>query len=177
MSYSHNRDFCGPRDVAAASKLSWLIGTVMLFGCVTAQADAKVIVQGDPDEVSLTAEDAPISEVLSALAAQFKVTIGEGVPVPDPDRRIDGTFAGTLREVLGRIFDGYNYVASFSNTGVELKVWARPHKLASPASARPPSGPLPLAPFGSPTAAAIQRPAPSPVLNNMPRRRRPAQCH
>src|SRR5436189_2056900 len=82
---------CGPQAVG------WIPLALLLTGFSIAPTDAKVIFEGEPDEVSLSAEDAPVVEVLSALLAQFSVTVPKDLPVPDPDRRIDGAYTGTLR--------------------------------------------------------------------------------
>ena len=115
---------------------------------------AKVEIVGAPDAMQLSAEEAPLREVLAAMAAQFNLTYE---PTPELDRLVGGTYSGTLQQVLARILDGYDYVTNFSPNGIELKVWGpsraipylgsgAAHNPVAPASQVPP----PPAPIRSP---------------------------
>lgn len=96
---------------------------------------AKTKVDGDLEAVSLTVEEAPISEVLAALSAKFGFVY---TPTPGLDRIIGGIYSGTIQQVLERVLDGCDYAVSFSGERIELKVLgpsgstARPSGFSAP---------------------------------------------
>jgi hypothetical protein len=104
----------------------WL-ATTIIASCTVAtalsitlgEASAKTTVEGKANAVSLTVEDAPIGEVLAALAAKFSVVYES---TPGLNRTIGGTYSGSLQQVLARILDGCDYVVSYSGDKIELKV-------------------------------------------------------
>jgi len=53
-----------------------------------------------------TSQDA-IADVLSALAATFNVQYRTGIPL---DAAASKSYAGSFRQVISRLLDGYNYV-------------------------------------------------------------------
>jgi hypothetical protein len=118
-----------------------------------APASAKTEVEGRPDAVRLSAEEASVSEVLAALAARFNLTY---TPSPEFDRAVGGVYSGTLQQVLARILDGHDYVANFSVNGIEIQVLGRSGTIARPSDVPPLPGPA--------TAASQIPPAP-PVFN------------
>jgi hypothetical protein len=113
------------------------IGPVMiaLWLMAIVPASARVEIEGPLEAVQLTAENASVGEVLSALADRFNINYS---PRPDLDRAVEGDYAGSLQQVLGRILDGYNYVAIFSSNGVELKLWGRSNPVVYSRPSAPP---------------------------------------
>jgi hypothetical protein len=63
-------------------------------------------VDGSPDAVILRAKQAELSEVLDALTERFGVHVR---PPVSPGNPIDGTFAGPLNLVIGKLLSAYNY--------------------------------------------------------------------
>ncbi len=118
------------------------------------QASATTTVEGKPDAVSLTAEDAPIGEVLAALSAKFGFVY---TPTPSLNRTVGGTYSGTLQQVLGRILDGCDYVASYSGDKIELRILGPSQSIARPSSLPPQPGPT------AASAIVSQRPPPGPA--------------
>ena len=102
---------------------------VMVLSFTLTEASAKTTVDGEPTAVSLTADDAPISEVLTALSAKFDLVY---TPTPGLDRTIGGNYSGTLQQVLERILDGCDYVVSYSDDKIELRVIGRSSSTARP---------------------------------------------
>jgi len=111
--------------------------TAIMASCVVAttlavtlgEAWAKTKVEGESDTVSLTAENAPVDEVLAELSAKFGLIY---TPTPGLNRTVGGTYSGTLQQVLTRILDGCDYVASYSGDKIELKILGLSGPTASP---------------------------------------------
>jgi hypothetical protein len=89
---------------------------------LVAGADAalsQVQVSGGPEAVHIEARDVTVREVLDALQANFKL----GYRSDDVlDKRMTGTFDGTLRKVTARILDGYDFAIKVSPEGVDILV-------------------------------------------------------
>jgi hypothetical protein len=70
-------------------------------------ASAEVHVEGSLAVVRVSTSRDTISDVLSALAATFNVPYRTAIPL---DAAADATYSGSLRQVISRLLDGYNYV-------------------------------------------------------------------
>jgi hypothetical protein len=70
-------------------------------------AGASLQVNGDPASVRLQARRTSVASALAALGAAYHVTIRSAVML---DELRDGTFTGSLRYVIARLLNGYNYV-------------------------------------------------------------------
>jgi hypothetical protein len=66
---------------------------------------AETHVEGSPGSLSLRVENAPIIEVLNALAVKMRSWLASISRTLRP-----GVYLGTLHQVLGGILDGYEYV-------------------------------------------------------------------
>jgi hypothetical protein len=151
--------FAAPLTVA-------FIWQALVLSTMPAPASAKIEVEGQSDALRLTAEDASIDEVLTALSAKFNLTYSSE---PELDRTVAGAYSGTLQQVMGRILDGYDYVVNVSVERIELKVLGRSASVAKP-SALPPApsqtaSPAPIAPPAlnpkstvAPAKASLSRP-------------------
>src|SRR5262245_53545715 len=102
--------------------LIWRGMIAVFVSTMQAPALAKTEVEGPSDAVRLSAEDASVNEVLAALSARFNLTY---TPAPELNRAVAGVYSGTLQQILARILDGYDYVASGSVNGIELKLLGR----------------------------------------------------
>lgn len=74
---------------------------------VPAKADAKVAVTGNVDAVRVQARDASTAEVFIALNRAFGLQYRASIVLNQP---INGTFEGSLSQVLSRLLDRYNFV-------------------------------------------------------------------
>jgi hypothetical protein len=81
--------------------------TVALVCSLPTIASAVVHVEGSPAAVSVTTSRDTISNVLSTLAATFNVQYRTAIPL---DAAADASYSGSLRQVISRLLDGYNYV-------------------------------------------------------------------
>jgi len=89
---------------------------LLLAGLHGNSAHAEVRVRGSIDNVRLEASDATVAEILAALRTRFDVHFRGTTP----SRHLTGTYTGTLRGILARILDGYDYV--IENHGANFDV-------------------------------------------------------
>lgn len=155
----------GPLAAIRLRAFIWpTFAALLLMMTLAPAAAAKIEIKGPADAMQLLAEDASLSEVLAALAARFNLNYE---PTPELDQQVDGTYSGTVQQVLVRILDGYDYVANFSSDGIEVKVWGRSQTIpysrsnataSPPASINPvpvPPPAVPVRPSGIPGQAAV----------------------
>lgn len=118
-----------------------LAAAVCVFALImpSVSTNAEVRVRGDAGSIQIDAAHAKIGDILSELARGFGVRYRSAINV---DTVVDGTYTGSLRQVLSRLLDGYTYVITNQNSRVELvvigKTGERPipaPQLANPASA------------------------------------------
>jgi hypothetical protein len=163
MSWRHDR--IGLRELVVAI---WLAALTQV---IAQPVQAEVRVSGHTDALKLEAREASVEEVLAALRASFKLQFHTSGAV---NRVMTGTYTGSLRHVVARLFDGQNYVMRSSAGGIELIVFG-PGGAGSSASAsgrsvaadaRQPELPAPtpssdvqgwsgMAPVGPPRAPAV----------------------
>jgi hypothetical protein len=98
----------------------WLLAAL---ACTLATiARAEVHVEGDPTAVRVTTSQDAISDVLSALAAALNVKYRSAVRL---DASANEIYSGSLREVVARLLDGYNYVIKKNQDTIEIVVLGR----------------------------------------------------
>ena len=138
----------------------WLTAAIIASGIVATalivtlgEASAMTKVEGESNAVSLTAENAPIGEVLAELSAKFGLVY---TPTPSLDRTVGGTYSGTLQQVLARILDGCDYVVSYSVDKIELKILGQSGSTTHPSSLPPqPSLTTPSAVVNAPPSGQV----------------------
>ena len=79
---------------------------------------AAVRVQGQAGDVRVEAHDATVAEILAALGERFALRY-RGTTGSDG---VTATFDGSLRYVVGRVLDGYNYFIETRGDGLEVVV-------------------------------------------------------
>jgi hypothetical protein len=120
---------------------------------------AEIQVRGSPDAVTIKARDTSVEDVLAALSRAFGVHYQLSVNL---DKRLSGTYEGSLPQVLTRILQGYNFILKTDNRSIVVTVVGAPNSLA--ANISPPG----LSASGAPRAPAPElqqsaAPAPAPV--------------
>ena len=95
-------------------------------------AGAATEIEGSPSDVNLRVRNAPIRDVLAALAARFKLTYRAP---PDLTSELSGRYSGPLNQVLARILDGVDYVVEASDDGIKLVIFSASDKVKESASA------------------------------------------
>lgn len=112
----------------------------------TASALAAAQVSGNPQAVSITAQNTSIEEILSVLSHEFSVHYTSSVNL---ERRLTGTYHGSLQRVLTSVLEGYNFIIKMSDGRTELTVLGTrnvhdtvevlvPAPMPSPSSVSPP---------------------------------------
>ena len=113
------------------------LALAMMVACGTATlARAEVHVEGTAAAVRVTISHAAVADVLSALAATFKIIYRTSVPLDAPT---DATYAGSLGQVMSRLLAGYNYVAKTEGGTTEIVILGRRGEIAIPPPAPKPA--------------------------------------
>jgi hypothetical protein len=150
-----------------------VLGAALAVAPTLAFAGAKV--RGTSDAVSVEAKDASVGEILVALTNSFDVHFRSSANL---EKRLTGTYAGSLRKVVTQILGGYDFVMKSGETGLEITllgsgkavdaVGAPPIRRQADSTAHPSpaAGPAPIAsPTGpSPTISVAKGPPPILVL-------------
>jgi hypothetical protein len=142
--------------VSLPSRMTGAVAVVGALLIATSRpCSAGTEVQGQADEMQLTAQNASVKEIFEALSAKF--TLIYKLP-PNIGHTVTGRYAGTLRQVLGRILDGNDYIVTIVDGRVDVVVLG-----ASGATAG-----------ATPAGIAIVAPAAPIVSSNQPSARIPA---
>ena len=97
-------------------------------------AAASVRVQGDVAAVRIEASQAPVRDVLDGLAANFGIRYRSSIALDDVR---SGTYSGSLRQVLSRVLDGYNFVTAGAGSALQIIILGKPGGDAVPAAVQP----------------------------------------
>ena len=167
---------------AAASPAAIALGVALAIAPTWARAETQV--HGTPQAVVVEAQNATIEEILVALTDTFKVQFKSAANL---DKRLTGTYQGTLQQAVSHILKGYDFVVKSGQAGLEITllgsgkpvavVGARPATKvaeAAPAAALQPTPtatmggadhPIPVPTSGGPTPPikVAQGPAPVPT--------------
>jgi hypothetical protein len=102
---------------------STLTGVVVvaLTHVLSWNAHAEVSVEGRIDAVSVEARDASVRETLDALSTTFGLLV-RGFPALD--RRLNGSYRGSLQQVIARLLAGDNYVIVHSGGNLEIRIYS-----------------------------------------------------
>src|SRR6202035_2636084 len=96
-----------------------------------------VRVRGDMAAVRIAARRTTIAGVLSALNAAFDMSYRTSIVL---DEEINGTYVGSLRRVISRVLDGYNYVIKQNDAKLDVIILGRRGERAVPVA-------MPVDPF------------------------------
>jgi hypothetical protein len=124
--------------VRAISSSHFGIGVALLLGVAASVAPTPVLaemqVRGSPDAVRIEAQDAPVEEILAGLSRAFGMHYELSTNL---DKRLTGTYVGSLRRVVTRVLDGYNFILKTDNGSVVVTVLGTPSAGAAPVSSGP----------------------------------------
>ena len=111
------------------------IAGVIFAAPFTNSLRAEVRVQGQAGDVRVEAHGATVAEILAALGERFALRY-RGTTGSDG---VTATFDGSLRYVVGRVLDGYNYFIETRGDGLEVVVLgaASSHAVPAPLYAPP----------------------------------------
>ena len=100
--------------------LAQLTVAAVLFVCGTpATAKAEVVIAGSVDAVHMQARDSSTAEALTALNRAFGLQYRTSIVLNQP---INGTFEGSLLQVLSRLLDRYNFVVKTGAGSLQVLV-------------------------------------------------------
>src|SRR5260370_18111495 len=144
----------------------------ILLGAALAIAPTPVLaemqVRGSPDGVRIEARDARVEEILAALSRAFGMHYQLSSKL---DKRLTGTYVGSLRRVVTRILDGYNFILKTDNGSIVVTVLGTPSAAAAaPVSSGPkvvgqsPAQPPSVGEDRARPIASTSTPAPSPAV-------------
>jgi hypothetical protein len=165
---------------AAASPAAIALGIALAIAPTWARAETQV--RGTPQAVVIETQNATIEEILVALTDKFKVQFRSAANL---DKRLTGTYEGTLQQAVSHILKGYDFVVKSGQSGLEITllgagkpvavIGTRPATKsaeAAPAAAPTPivtadnadrSMPVPVAGGPTPQIRVAQGPAPMPT--------------
>jgi hypothetical protein len=111
------------------------IAGVIFAAPFTNSLRAEVRVQGQAGDVRVEAHGATVAEILAALGERFALRY-RGTTGSDG---VTATFDGSLRYVVGRVLNGYNYFIETRGDGLEVVVLgaASSHAVPAPVYAPP----------------------------------------
>jgi len=116
---------------------SFSLATALSFGLATI-ARAEVHIEGSLAAVRVTTSQDAIADVLSALAATFRLQYRTAIPLDAVANKI---YSGSFGQVISRLLDGYNYVIKKDQDTIEIVVFGRRGEVAipPPATKAPPT--------------------------------------
>jgi hypothetical protein len=86
-------------------------------------------VSGDAGAVHLELRGTTIKDVLVALSGPFDMSVRSATAL---DEVRDGTYRGSLRQVIARLLDGYDYVVKYEKSQVDVVVFGKVGRQAVP---------------------------------------------
>src|SRR5262250_2708931 len=111
-----------------------LFALSVVFVCsLPTTAGAEVHVEGSVAALRVSTSRDRVSDVLSALAATFNVQHRTTIPL---DAVADATSSGSLRQVISRLLDGYNYMIKTDDSKTtEVIVFGKRGEVVAPPKA------------------------------------------
>jgi hypothetical protein len=92
-------------------------GVALAIAPTLALAETKV--HGTPEALSVGAQNASVEEILVALSNAFDVEFRSSA---DLEKRITGTYQGSLRQVVMHILGGYDFFVKSGENGLEISL-------------------------------------------------------
>jgi hypothetical protein len=99
----------------ATSHAALALGIALGVAPTWSHADTQV--RGTPKAVVVEAQNASVKEILIALADAFEVQFKSSSNL---DKRLTGTYEGTLQQAVSRILKGYDFVVKSGAAGLEI---------------------------------------------------------
>jgi hypothetical protein len=100
---------------AAASPTAIALGITLAIAPTWARAETQV--RGTPQAVVVEAQNATVQEILIALSDTFEVQFRSAANL---DKRLTGTYEGTLQQAVSRVLKGYDFVMKSGRSGLEI---------------------------------------------------------
>lgn len=149
---------------SALSTAAILAGVLVWLSPALPAADTE----GQRENMQLNADNASMGEILQALSSRFSLTYRLPANI---NRTITGSYRGSLRQVLGRVLDGNDYIVRETEAGLDVVILAPSLITIAPNSQaqqfvdpRPPT--IASAAPVTPTSGAVAAAAPPPPLSS-----------
>jgi hypothetical protein len=126
------------------------IGLGIVLAIAPTWACAEIQVRGTPQAVVVEAQNATVEEILVSLTDAFKVEFRSAANL---DKRLTGTYQGTLQEAVSHILKGYDFVTKSGQAGLEITLLGAGKPVAV-LGTRPATKSADAAPAALPTASA-----------------------
>jgi hypothetical protein len=104
-------------------------GGIAHISALLSDTGSSLCVQGGPAAVQLEVRRTTIAAALSALFAAYQVSYRSTAAL---DEERDGTFRGSLRYVISRLLEGYNYVIKQQNSNLAVIIFNKKGQQAIP---------------------------------------------
>jgi hypothetical protein len=86
-------------------------------------------IEGDATALHVEVQQTAITDVLSALN-KFDVQYRSSIRL---DETLNGTYTGSLRHIVGRLLNGYNYAAKQDGSRLEVTIYGKDGQVEVPA--------------------------------------------
>ena len=141
------------------------IGLGMALAIAPTWASAETRIHGTPQAVVVEAQNATVEEILVALTDTFKVEFRSAANL---DKRITGTYQGTLQQAVSHILKGYDFVVKSGQAGLEITLLDGRKKPVAVVGTRPASksADAALAAGPTPSGKADNHLGPMPVTSS-----------
>jgi hypothetical protein len=106
----------------------WLLLGILAAGAPTI-ARAEVHVEGTAAAVNVTTDKDAIPDILSAFETPFNLRYHTSVPL---DGNVSSVYSGSLKHVISRLLDGYDYVIAHDQGTIDLVVWGKRGEAPAP---------------------------------------------
>jgi hypothetical protein len=100
---------------ASASPAAIALGIALAIAPTWARAEIQV--RGTPQAVVVEVQNATVEEILVALTDTFNVQLRSAA---DLDKRLTGTYEGTLQQAVSHILKGYDFVVKSDQSALEI---------------------------------------------------------
>jgi hypothetical protein len=115
--------------------LPQFVTALLLAWCLSGgRSAAEVRVSGTPDRVVVQTSDAPMPEILTAMHTAFELEVTLKGTIA---QKFSGMYSGSVRQVLGRLLTGENYVLRTTADGISIIALGK----SASAAAAPPDRP------------------------------------
>jgi hypothetical protein len=111
--------YSAKRLIGCALARQTALAMLLLIYGAPAIADAEVRIEGNAAAVRVSTSQDTIADVLSALGAAFKLRYRTAVPL---SATAGMTYSGSLRQVIARLLDSYNYIVKVNQETTEVIV-------------------------------------------------------
>jgi hypothetical protein len=121
------------RRIKKSASLVFLVAVIGALATrdLRAQDDgASLHVAGDAAAVQLDVRKTTLNDVLSALSGSFDVSYSSKIALTELR---DGTYQGSLRQVIARVLDGYDYAIRQERSKLDVTVFDKVGGQAVPA--------------------------------------------